>query len=194
MYCPTCAAQNADNAQFCRACGADISFLSKAMTRRLPEKEQHTAEKGLRYSFIGAGFLLIAIIILFVAPTPTNWALSFSMLCAAFPLLGSGIAKILYVRKYEQTLGRNIRETQSLTGQSASGGVFVGGPSPNGPATVTGHFTVVCPGAAAAAPAATGRVAFTGANILRWSMAAAALIAIGILFMLGSRRRRGMQA
>ena len=116
MYCPTCAAQNIDSAQFCRACGSDISFLSKGMTRRLPEKEQHTAEKGLRYSFIGAGFLLIAIIILFVAPAPTNWALSFSMLCAAFPLLGSGVAKILYVRKYEQGL----RETQNLTGQSAS--------------------------------------------------------------------------
>lgn len=120
MYCPACAAQNTDNAQFCRVCGADISFLSKAMTRRLPEKEQQTAEKGLRYSFIGAGFLLIAIIILFAAPAPTNWALSFSMLCAAFPLLGSGVAKILYVRKYEQALGKNIRETQNLTGQSAS--------------------------------------------------------------------------
>ena len=119
MYCPTCAAQNIDNAQFCRACGGDISFLSKAMTRRLPEKEQHTAEKGLRYSFIGAGFLLIAIIILFVAPAPTNWALSFSMLCAAFPLLGSGVAKILYVRRYERrALGSRTGETQKLTGQS----------------------------------------------------------------------------
>jgi zinc-ribbon domain len=120
MYCPACAAQNIDSAQFCRACGADISFLSKAMTRRLPEKEQQSAEKGLRYSFIGAGFLLIAIIMLFAAPAPTSWALCFSMLCAAFPLLGSGVAKILYVRRYEQGLGRSTRETQNLTAQSAS--------------------------------------------------------------------------
>ena len=118
MYCPACAAQNIDNAQFCRACGADISFLSKAMTRRVPEKEQQRAERGLRYSFIGAGFLLMAIIMLFVAPAPANWALCFSMLCAAFPLLGSGIATILSVRRYEQSLGLGTGETLKLTGQS----------------------------------------------------------------------------
>ncbi len=120
MYCPTCAAQNIDNAQFCRACGADISFLSKAMTRRLPEKEQQSAEKGLRYSFIGAGFLLIAIIMLFAAPAPANWALCFSMLCAAFPMLGSGIAKMLYVRRYEQGLTSGRAEAQKVTGQSVT--------------------------------------------------------------------------
>ena len=94
MYCPTCAAQNIDNAQFCRACGSDIGFLSKALTRRAPEKEQQLAEQGLRYSFIGAGFLVIAIIMLFAGPAEINWALCFAMLCAAFPLLGSGLAKI----------------------------------------------------------------------------------------------------
>ena len=118
MYCPACAAQNIDNAQFCRACGADISFLSKAMTRRVSEKEQERAERGLRYSFIGAGFLLMAIIMLFAAPPPANWALCFSMLCAAFPLLGTGIATILSVRRYERSLGLNPGETQQLTGQS----------------------------------------------------------------------------
>ena len=118
MYCSVCAAQNIDNAQFCRACGADISFLSKAVTRRVPEKEQQRAERGLRYSFIGAGFLLMAMIMFFVAPPPANWALCFSMLCAAFPLLGSGIATILSVRRYERSLGLGTGETQRLTGQS----------------------------------------------------------------------------
>jgi hypothetical protein len=121
MYCPTCAAQNIDSAQFCRTCGADIGFLSQAVTtRRLPEKEQQAAEKGLRYSFIGAGFLLIAIIMLFAAPAPTNWALCFSMLCAAFPLLGSGVAKMLYVRRYEQRLTSGGVETPKVAGQSVS--------------------------------------------------------------------------
>src|SRR5438046_14837 len=120
MYCPACATQNIDSAQFCRACGADISFLSKAITRRLPEKEQQSAEKGLRYSFIGAGFLLIAIIMLFAAPAPTNWALCFAMLCAAFPMLGSGVAKMLYVRRYEQRLTSSSLETPKLAGQSVS--------------------------------------------------------------------------
>ena len=84
----------------------------------MPEKEQQTAEKGLRYSFIGAGFLIVAIVMAFVAPAPTNWGLCFSMLCAALPLLGSGLAKILYVRRYEQALGPATGETQKLTGQS----------------------------------------------------------------------------
>ena len=40
------------------------------------------------------------------------------MLCAALPLLGSGIAKMIYVRRYEQALGAATGETQKLTGQS----------------------------------------------------------------------------
>ncbi len=116
MYCPTCAAQNIDNAQFCRACGADISFLSQALTRQEPEKEQQR-EKGLRYSFTGAGFLLLAMIMLFAAPPPANWALCFSMLCAGFPLLGTGIAAILSVRRYDEGRQLGSGETQKLTGQ-----------------------------------------------------------------------------
>ena len=49
-------------------------------------------------------------------------------------------------------------------------------------------FTINC--AAAAAPAAAGRVAFTGANVLRWGLAALALIGVGVLLVLGARRRR----
>jgi hypothetical protein len=52
--------------------------------------------------------------------------------------------------------------------------------------TSSGTFNVLC--AAAAVP--TSRVAFTGANVLRWSAAAAALLAIGGAMVWGSRRRR----
>jgi hypothetical protein len=53
----------------------------------------------------------------------------------------------------------------------------------------TGTFTESCPAATpAAAPSST--VAFTGANILRWSLAAAALLGVGALMVWGSRRRR----
>jgi hypothetical protein len=58
-----------------------------------------------------------------------------------------------------------------------------------GSVTSTGTFTLTCPVAAPAA-APTSRVAFTGANILRWSLAAAALLGIGVLMVWGSRRRR----
>ena len=65
------------------------------------------------------------------------------------------------------------------------------GPTNSGPQTVTGTFTVLVPGAAAGAAAApSSRVAFTGANILRWSLAASALLGIGVLMVWFSRRRR----
>jgi zinc-ribbon domain len=119
MYCPTCAAQNIDNAQFCRACGADISFLSMPVSRRQSEKSQKESEQGLRYSFIGGGFLVIAILMLFAAPPPANWALCFSMLCAAFPLLGSGVAKILSAKKdRQQSLGPAMETRPELKGPS----------------------------------------------------------------------------
>ena len=58
-------------------------------------------------------------------------------------------------------------------------------------ATQNGHqglitFRINCVAAAAAA----GRVAFTGANVLRWGLAALALIGVGVLLVLGARRRR----
>lgn len=62
--------------------------------------------------------------------------------------------------------------------------------------TVSGTFTVVAPQTATTnAPSSSGggaasRVAFTGANILRWSLAAAALLGIGALMVWGSRRKR----
>jgi hypothetical protein len=36
MFCPKCAAQNLDEAKFCRACGADIRLVPQALTGRLP--------------------------------------------------------------------------------------------------------------------------------------------------------------
>jgi hypothetical protein len=61
------------------------------------------------------------------------------------------------------------------------------------------QVTVAAPAttpAAAAAPAAVpaaatqGRVAFTGANVIRWSIAALTLMAVGALLVMHSRRRR----
>jgi hypothetical protein len=144
MYCPNCASQNMEDAQFCRTCGADISFLSKAMSRRGSDKGQEDAEVGLRYSFIGAGFLLIAILMLFAAPAPANWAISLSLLCAAFPLLGSGVAKILATRRgLQQGPGSATRVDQELPASSVDRL-----PSPNtaemtNPVTVTEGTTKI---------------------------------------------------
>lgn len=35
MFCPRCATENANDASFCRACGADIHLVSQALTGRL---------------------------------------------------------------------------------------------------------------------------------------------------------------
>ncbi len=35
-YCPKCAAQNAEDAKYCRACGANISLVSQALSGQLP--------------------------------------------------------------------------------------------------------------------------------------------------------------
>lgn len=85
----------------------------------MPDKAEQGIEQGLRYTFIGGGFLLLAILMLFAAPPPANWAICFSMLCAAFPLLGSGAAKILSAKKERQpSLGSAPPAQQELRGPS----------------------------------------------------------------------------
>jgi hypothetical protein len=59
-----------------------------------------------------------------------------------------------------------------------------------GGATQSGTFSVTCAVATPVTAAPTNNVAFTGANIARWTGAAAALLAIGGLMVWGSRRRR----
>jgi hypothetical protein len=72
--------------------------------------------------------------------------------------------------------------TVAVTGRSASAGTNV---------TQTATFTVLCPGVQPAAQAVRGRVAFTGANLVRWSAVALALVALGgSLVMLDRRRAR----
>ena len=46
MFCPKCAAQNAEGVRFCRACGADISLVPQALTGRLPEAKSEEVEQG----------------------------------------------------------------------------------------------------------------------------------------------------
>ena len=58
--------------------------------------------------------------------------------------------------------------------------------------TVAAPAAAATPPAAAPAPAAQGRVAFTGANVIRWSIAAFSLMAVGALLVMHSRRRQPM--
>jgi hypothetical protein len=75
MFCPKCAAQNLDEAKFCRACGADISLVPQALTGQLvrvgedlsefDERGRSRVERGARKLVQGIGFLLVFLCMMF---------------------------------------------------------------------------------------------------------------------------------
>ena len=107
MYCPKCAAQNVDDAKFCRACGTNLSLVQQAITGQLPEVRatkldgvfdgnyQKRIEYGIKQSLMGIGFLVIAFAFWH------SWGIW--MLIPASTLLGRGISKIASV-KYGRSL------------------------------------------------------------------------------------------
>ena len=65
--------------------------------------------------------------------------------------------------------------------------IVASGQSGGTPVMQTASFTVLCPGGPATP--VRGRVAFTGANVLRWGGGAAALVALGGVLLVVARRR-----
>ncbi len=116
MFCPKCAAQNPDDGKFCRKCGTDISFISRALSgnnlqsspltyRPMDQpveamgcgvgKVQKPADmyRGIRSIFRGIGFLLVAASAFMFAPAGKLWW--FWLLIPAFIALGTGLAEML---------------------------------------------------------------------------------------------------
>src|ERR1044072_4224856 len=82
MFCPRCAAQNTEEAKFCRSCGADISLVPDAVSGALAERlaagkenalsrrdRRHAhkhggapvnIERAVRSFFMGLAFLFVA--------------------------------------------------------------------------------------------------------------------------------------
>ena len=83
-----------------------------------------------------------------------------------------------------------IDDPVTVAGQCGANNIVATGPSSAARAQVThtANFTVLCPGAQPAS-AVRGRVAFTGANLLRWGAIALVLIAAGAFFVYADRRR-----
>lgn len=119
MFCPTCAAQNADDAKFCRGCGANISLIPQVLTGRLAER-LHTDESDTRPSrrrrhrgedrpvnieravksfFMGLAFIFVALAVMRFAPGGRVWW--FWMLIPAFALMGDGVATYLRLKQKE---------------------------------------------------------------------------------------------
>ena len=112
MYCPKCAAQNLDDAKFCRVCGADISLVPQAVAGELaerlaaveggaaagcaPDKETPSVEGAVVSLFMGAAFLVIALA-LSMSGGGNNWW--FYMLIPSFIFFGKGVGALVHIRQ-----------------------------------------------------------------------------------------------
>lgn len=103
MYCPKCAAQNGDDARYCRVCGVNLSLIPQALTGQLsaPEntmeylggrkhRKAPSFERGLSTMFMGIGFAVVALVLMITR----NWWGIF-MLIPAFSMLGTGVSMVL---------------------------------------------------------------------------------------------------
>lgn len=112
MFCPRCAAQNVDDAKYCRACGADISLVPQAVSgelagrltegeggrKRQRQKEHLGVEGAVRQFFMGVAFVLVSLSVLFFMPGGQHWW--FWMLIPAFIFIGGGVGA--YLRHQEE--------------------------------------------------------------------------------------------
>ena len=117
MYCPKCAAQNIEDAQFCRGCGENISLVPQALSGHMPEwravghdaeghpydesgrrierkREVPRLDKAVKSTFIGLAFLTIAIILAFSSTGRHDWW--YWLLIPSFAMIGGGVAE--YIR------------------------------------------------------------------------------------------------
>src|SRR4051794_29164161 len=96
MFCPSCGAQNIEDAKFCRGCGENISLVPQAMTGHLPEtasdhenvvgvtwgadgrRHKHKdrvprLDKAISNFVSGIGFILVAFSVFLFAPAGRIW-------------------------------------------------------------------------------------------------------------------------
>jgi hypothetical protein len=109
MFCPKCGSQNAGEAKFCRACGADLSNVLAIIEGKLPtsltEKHIDLFGSGLRGLMVGLGFLIVSVVAyrfspqLAVAVIAVLFALAF-----AFFFLASGISRLVQARAIKNLL------------------------------------------------------------------------------------------
>ncbi|HEV2882480.1 MAG TPA: zinc ribbon domain-containing protein [Pyrinomonadaceae bacterium] len=117
MYCPKCGTQNAEDASFCRGCGANVSLVPQALAGHAPvaevqpaspdrhRRDRHKRDEppNLTYAivktFVGIAFVLVALSVKDVYQIAGQlwW---FWMFIPAAGSLGSGVAE--FVRLYQR--------------------------------------------------------------------------------------------
>lgn len=115
MFCPKCAAENAESAQFCRACGANISLVPQALTGHLAGRvddeggagavrgkrgEPVTIDRAVRSFFMGVAFFFVAFAVRNWAPAGNIWW--FWMFIPAAAMMADGLGTYLRLRERRQ--------------------------------------------------------------------------------------------
>lgn len=106
MYCPQCAAQNTDNAKFCRACGTDLEAVALALTNKFPppgawlEKYGEGKHKVIKGAILlGAALLIGGVPALFMGvifPLVMLWTVFFGWLAGwGIVSLASGVGEMV---------------------------------------------------------------------------------------------------
>lgn len=157
MYCPQCAAQNADQAKFCRACGTELEAVALVLTNKFPLPgawlEKHG--EGKRRIIMGAILLAAALLIggvpaLFLGvsfPLLMLWTVFFGWMAGwGIVSLASGIAETVKCK----TMLRQMRQFDSGPATRQSSEISSAAPEalegetkakPYSPLSVTEHTT-----------------------------------------------------
>jgi hypothetical protein len=118
MYCPKCGTQNAEDASFCRGCGANVSLVPQALTGLLPEQTSTNSKNSRAHkrneddppnltsavvrTFVGIAFIIVALSV------RNAWQIAgqiwwFWMLIPAAGSLGTGVAEFIRLSQYEKS-------------------------------------------------------------------------------------------
>lgn len=121
MYCPSCGTQNADNASFCRGCGANVSLVPQALTGHLPSESGGAGvppapvpfgprrgkrggaprvENAVIPFFMGLAFLCVAFALAYTRMGHGWW---FWLFIPAFGMMGRGVAEYLRLKQHESS-------------------------------------------------------------------------------------------
>ena len=122
MYCPKCAAQNIDDARYCRSCGANLSLVPQALAGQLPNDRAGRFEEVIRLrrrpnlargiTRVSLGFALL-LVIAGIFLSKGNIGAEIWLFLPAFALLGKGVADIVNAMNAERA-ARNLAMPPSV--------------------------------------------------------------------------------